>query len=74
LRLEVGVIAGFLLIVIGLAISVYAVRFWGEASFGDLDPQVSLRIVVPAATAVVLGIQVASSSFFLSVLNLNRPS
>lgn len=74
LRLEVGVIAGLLLIAIGLAFSVYAVRFWGEASFGDLDPQVSLRIVVPAATAVVLGIQVASSSFFLSVLNLNRRS
>ncbi|MCK5438836.1 MAG: glycosyltransferase family 2 protein [Gemmatimonadetes bacterium] len=74
LRLEVGVISGFSLVMVGLVVSLYAVRFWGEASFGDLDPQVSLRIVVPAATAMVLGIQVASSSFFLSVLNLNRSS
>jgi len=74
LRLEVGVISGFSLIVVGLIVSLYAVRFWGEASFGNLDPQVSLRIVVPAATAMVLGVQVASSSFFLSVLNLNRSS
>lgn len=70
LRLEWGLLAGILLVVAGLAASGYAVGFWGRASFGPLDTRVSLRIVIPAATALVLGLQVASSSFFLSVLDL----
>lgn len=72
LSLEVGILTGLLLVASGLAASLYAVGFWGRASFGDLDPQVSLRIVVPAATAIVLGLQVASAGFFVSVLGLRR--
>ncbi len=68
--LEVGILAGGLLFVAGLAASAYAVGFWGRASFGPLDPAVSLRIVVPAVTALVLGLQTAFASFFLSVLGL----
>ena len=72
LSLEVGILTGLLLVAGGLAASLYAVGFWGRASFGDLDPQVSLRMVVPAATAIVLGIQVTSVGFFVSVLGLRR--
>ena len=70
--LEVGILTGLMLAVGGLAASLYAVGFWGRASFGDLDPQVSLRVVVPAATAIVVGLQIAFSSFFVSVLGLKR--
>lgn len=73
LRLEVGIVGGLLLIAIGLLGSVSAIQSWGQASFGTLDPQTSLRIVVPSATAIILGVQIASSSFFLSVLNLSAP-
>ncbi|MDH3597073.1 MAG: glycosyltransferase family 2 protein [Rhodospirillales bacterium] len=68
--MEVGIVLGGLLLVAGLAASAYAVGFWGRASFGPLDPAVSLRIVVPAVTALVLGLQTAFASFFLSVLGL----
>jgi glycosyltransferase involved in cell wall biosynthesis len=68
--IETGIVAGGLLLVAGLAASAYAVGFWGRAAFGPLDPAVSLRIVVPAVTALVLGLQTAFSSFFLSVLGL----
>lgn len=70
LRLEWGLLAGIALVLAGLVASGYAVGFWGRASFGPLDTRVSLRIVIPAATALVLGLQIASSSFFLSVLDL----
>jgi glycosyltransferase involved in cell wall biosynthesis len=73
LRLEAGIVGGLLLVALGLLGSVSAVQSWGQASFGTLDPQASLRIVVPSATAIILGVQVASSSFFLSVLNLRAP-
>lgn len=69
-RLEAGITVGLFLILGGLVASAYAVGFWGSLSFGPLDPQVSLRIVIPAATSMVLGILLASSSFFLSVLQL----
>ncbi len=70
LSMEVGIVTGGLLLVAGLAASAYAVGFWGRAAFGPLDPAVSLRIVVPAVTALVLGLQTVFSSFFLSVLGL----
>lgn len=70
LRLEHGLVLGGFLALTGLAVSLLAVVRWGEASFGDLDPVVSLRLAVPGATLVVLGVQVASASFFLSVLGL----
>lgn len=68
--LELGIIAGLVLLVVGVGMSGYAVGFWGTKSFGQLNPSVSLRIVLPAVTAAVLGLQVIFSSFFLTVLGL----
>ena len=70
--LETGLIAGFALIVLGLAGSVWAVLDWRSASFADLDPERSLRVVVPSVVALTLGFQIALSSFFLSILGLSR--
>lgn len=64
--------AGLALVAFGVAGGAYALGFWGEASFGPLNPRVSLRIVIPSATALMLGIQLASSAFFMSILGL-RP-
>ncbi|MFQ5678304.1 MAG: glycosyltransferase family 2 protein [Gemmatimonadota bacterium] len=70
--LEGGLAIGLSLFLAGLAGSLYAVGFWGQAAFGPLDPQVSLRIVAPAVTALILGMQIIFSSFFLGVLHLPR--
>lgn len=70
--LEAGLVAGLVLIAAGLAAAAYAVGLWGQQAFGPLDPQVTLRIVAPSATALILGIQLAFSSFFLGVLGLKR--
>ncbi|HET9947850.1 MAG TPA: glycosyltransferase family 2 protein [Longimicrobiales bacterium] len=70
--LEAGLVAGLLLILGGFASGAYAVGLWGGRSFGPLDPQVTLRIVAPSATALILGVQLAFSSFFLGVLGLKR--
>jgi hypothetical protein len=70
LRLEVGLIVGSVLVAVGLVLAAYAVGFWTVRSFGHLDPQHSLRIVVPAATLLILGLQVMFSSCLLSILQL----
>jgi len=72
ITLEVGLIVGGVLLLGGLGGSVYALGSWGEHSFGPLDPTRTLRLVIPAVTAVTLGIQIILSSFFLSVLGLKR--
>jgi glycosyltransferase involved in cell wall biosynthesis len=70
--LEIGLVAGLALVVAGLVAAASAVGLWGRASFGALDPQVTLRIVAPSATALILGLQLIFSSFFLGVLGLKR--
>jgi hypothetical protein len=70
--LETGLITGTVMVLFGLGGSVWALSSWGAASFGELDPQRTLRLVVPAVLALTLGFQVILSSFFLSVLGLSR--
>jgi len=72
IKLETGIVAGGLLLVAGLALSVFALSFWSATSFGPLDPSRTLRLVIPAATLIVLGLQTVLSSFFLSILGLKR--
>jgi glycosyltransferase involved in cell wall biosynthesis len=71
-KLEVGLLVSFLLIIAGLSGSVYAYWFWDRVSFGNLDPSRTMRIVIPAVTALTLGCQILFSSFFLSILGLRR--
>jgi hypothetical protein len=72
LTLEVGLIAGTILVVAGLAGSIYALVFWESQAFGPLDPSRVLRTILPAMTMLTLGSEVIFSSFFLSVLGLRR--
>jgi hypothetical protein len=72
ITLEVGLIVGSLLLLLGLLISIYAVSSWGALSFGQLNPSNTLRMVIPAVTLMSLGLQVILSSFFLSILGLKR--
>lgn len=72
ITLEVGLIAGVMLFLSGLAGSLYAVGSWKASSFGPLDPGYILRMVIPAGTAMTLGCQIVLSSFFMSILGLNR--
>jgi glycosyltransferase involved in cell wall biosynthesis len=72
ISLEVGLIAGALLILSGLAGSVYAVEIWAALHYGRLEGDQLLRIVIPAATAVTIGVQTVLCSFFLSVLGMRR--
>ncbi|HET7100738.1 MAG TPA: glycosyltransferase family 2 protein [Terriglobia bacterium] len=71
-KLETGLVAGGLLVAFGLGGSIFAVSHWASESFGALNPDRMLRIVMPAVFAVALGVQIACSSFFLSILGLRR--
>ncbi len=70
--LETGLIVGVLMVVGGLAGSVYAVVLWEQRAFGALDPSQMLRMILPAAAILTLGIQIVFASFFLSLLGVRR--
>jgi hypothetical protein len=72
ITLEVGLLAGALLILAGLGVSVYAVGFWQSRHFGPLDYAQTMRLVIPASLFLTLGGQTVFASFFLSVLGLRR--
>jgi len=46
--------------------------YWQDVSFGDLPYSESLRIVIPAVTAIALGMQSVFGGFLLAILNLPR--
>ena len=71
-KLETGLTLGFALLFAGFAMSVYALSSWRAHLFGPLDPTQTLRLVIPAATLIMLGLQTVLSSFFLSILGLKR--
>lgn len=74
LRLEVGLIAGLFAVAAGLVLASFAIGMWETRSFGPLDPEQSLRIVIPSATLLIVGIQVIFSSCLLSILHLETRS
>jgi glycosyltransferase involved in cell wall biosynthesis len=70
--LELGLALGFVLFLAGLGLSIYAVAFWSGKSFGALSTSSTIRLVVPAATLMILGLETVLASFFLSILGINR--
>jgi glycosyltransferase involved in cell wall biosynthesis len=72
ITLEVGLLVGTIFVAAGLAMSVYAVSGWGEQHFGTLNYSHTMRIVIPAALLLTLGVQTIFVSFFLSVLGMRR--
>jgi glycosyltransferase involved in cell wall biosynthesis len=70
--LEWGLVLGTFLSVLGFAISTYAVHLWSVRGFGPLDISHTLRLVIPAALCLTLGVQTVFSSFFLSILGLRH--
>jgi glycosyltransferase involved in cell wall biosynthesis len=72
LTLELGLAVGFLMVVLGISGSVFAVNHWGRQNFGPLDPSRMLRLVLPSAFSLMLGVEIICGSFFLSILRLRR--
>jgi hypothetical protein len=69
---EFGLLAGAILLLLGVGYVLWAVESWREAGFGDLSPSDSVRIVVPAVTAIAIGIQLAFSGFVLATIEFGR--
>ncbi len=72
ITLETGLAAGGAIFALGLAGTIAGISIWGSVSFGPLDYQRMMRLLIPSGAALVLGFQIALSSFFLSLLGMGR--
>ncbi len=70
--LERGLLGGALLALAGGSLSAAEFWSWARASFGPLQPGVSMRPVVVGATLFALGIQTLLMSFLYSMLGITR--
>ncbi len=70
INLEKGLIIGFLITIFGLLLSVYGLSLWSKKNYGVLEVHTTLRIIIPAVTTIIIGIQIILFSFFFSILGL----
>jgi len=70
LRLETCAAVGLVLILLGLVGTIGALSNWGAHGFGPLDPGHTIRMVLPSATAIALGVLFMFSGLVGSLLTL----
>ncbi|HEX2084884.1 MAG TPA: glycosyltransferase family 2 protein [Solirubrobacteraceae bacterium] len=68
-RLEHGLMLGGAFMLVGAVIAAVIVVEWIDRGFGELSEE---RLMVGAATLIIVGVQVFFSSFLLSILGLRR--
>lgn len=71
INLESGLIFGLAILLAGLVLAIYTVAVWKQQQFGPLELRAAARLVIPAATAMALGVEIMLFSFFLSTLGLS---
>ncbi|MGB3343030.1 MAG: glycosyltransferase family 2 protein [Aequorivita sp.] len=72
INLERGLILGLLMVLGGLILSFSAYSDWQQLSFGDIESNAIFRMVIPAVTLMLLGVQVILFSLFFSILGLKK--
>lgn len=70
INLEKGLILGFITTLIGVVLSIYGLSLWSKNNYGVLEVRTTLRIIIPAVTTIIIGIQIILFSFFFSILGL----
>ena len=70
-RLETGLLLGGLATLVGLAGLLIAAIAWSRVGFQQLDPDTTMRQLIPAVVLLSIGVQTVFASFFLSMLGLH---
>lgn len=65
---------GAALTLIGLILSIVGVESWKASLLGDLDPELTMRLVIPAVLCLVTGIQSISTGFVAGVMKIKTES
>jgi hypothetical protein len=72
LSLERGLLTGAAVGLAGLVGLIFSLTYWQGQSFGHLNYEHALRLMVPSVTALVLSCQLILGTFFLSILGIKQ--
>ena len=70
--LEIGMIAGGIMLLGGFSATLYAFLQWRSSAYGPQVPAHLMRIIIPAGVLLTIGIETILNSFFLSILGIKR--
>ena len=68
ITVEQLLIAGLVVLLLGIGGSFYSLADWRDASFGDLNPSIVLRTVIPSVAAIVSGGLLMINALILGVV------
>jgi hypothetical protein len=71
MNLERVLLSSLALFVSGLLLALSSVVQWGTTGFRALDPEHSMRLVIPATTAMLLAAQSAYGACFAALMNIS---
>lgn len=66
------ILAGGILLGLGIVATILALVLWSKSSFGALDPQYIMRLTIPALTCMAVGVQMMFGGFFIGILNIKH--
>jgi hypothetical protein len=75
INIEVCVLLGLGITLLGIALTVLAFVIWGQLLmgqeyFGEFNYSSYFRITIPATTFIVIGIQIVFAGFFINILRM----
>jgi len=68
--LESGALIGVAVFLVGLVIGIVQFAAWAASGFGAQDAVDTVRLAIPAALFMILGVQTTMAAFFLGVINI----
>lgn len=68
IKVEKCLIAGGLLILTGIVMTIIAFSKWAYTGYGELIPESMMRLTIPSWTLLILGIQIIANSFFMGII------
>jgi glycosyltransferase involved in cell wall biosynthesis/uncharacterized membrane protein YidH (DUF202 family) len=68
--LERLAVLGVLLVVVGLVLGAMAARNWSRVDFEDLQPSVTIRLVIGSVLSLLIGGQTVLAGFYFGLINL----
>ncbi|MCH5342443.1 MAG: glycosyltransferase family 2 protein [Acetatifactor sp.] len=69
---DFGIFGGAIFVIVGSVLTIIAFVIWSQKDYGALFPESFMRLTIPAAVLIALGIEFIFSSFFIGILDLNK--
>lgn len=67
---DIFIFGGILLAVFGIVLSISALMYWKHTGYSQLVPEVVMRIIIPGASLLEIGLQSVFSGFIIGILKI----